>query len=536
LFKKVFDMKIGEVAPVYEERNDVYLVRPLNVKTVSDAKFTYVRVYPVNFVTSEVGAEEAAKKAEEAMEAFRREAEEKGSLEDALENLQKAMPEGKTAVVETEENFDLADPPAAWGGKEPLLKALRAAKPGDVTPPVKVGAAIYVAKLESIETPNSVTVDWAYFNNYQFENSAAVSKEEIQAYYNEHKEDYRRDEEREVAWLRARPDAFKEDIRKEVTDEMLKKYFEENIKSYQHPDPEGNMVTSEFEDVKHQVKNDYVNEKAEAAAREAMDAARKAMADEDADLQAIADEHNLEYRNLGFVSKSALGRERDLRGLPKLADDIFALEKGGISEVKTSGSDRYVFRVQDVKESFIPELEDVMEQARRDTDRSQQPERALAAMEAIRRQVSSAMKEGKTFEAIAEELSATFPKHARVSGKGTGAFTRLSFSGVYGGKAYYAGGPSSADVPGLPGGEKRFEFTRTAFSLAPGEIAGPVSEKNERQSVFVMTLSDRVEPEEPTEEDLDRIRMSMEYTLRSEMVDETINRIVAESLRVMMPE
>ena len=536
LFKKVFDMKLGEVAPIYEENNDLYIIRPLNVKEVSEAKFSYVNVYPVNFVTAEVGAEAAAAKAEEAMKAFREEAAGKGSLADALEVLQKAMPEGRSVSVRNEEDFDLSAPPQGWGGREALLEALSAAKPGDVTAPVKIGAAIYVARLDALETPKSVVVDWAYLNQGDFANADAVPNDAVKAYYNEHMEDYRRDEEREIAYFVARPDSFKEDLRKSVTDDMLKEYFNANIARYQHPDPEGNVVTAEFEEAKPQVKNDYVNEKAETAAREALDAAKEAMATEEADLEAIADEHKLEQRNLGFLSKTGLVRERELSGIPRLADDVYALDKGAITDIKAKESDLYIFKVLDVKESFIPEFDEVASKARTDTDRSLQPERAIAAIKTIREQAGSAINEGKTFAEAVEKMPVTFDKHSKVADKSTGAFARLSYNGTYGGRVYYSGGPSSADVPGLPGNEKRFRFTSTAFDLAPGEISGPVLEDNERQSVFLMALSDRIEPEPPTEEQLENARMSMEYVLRSQNVEETINRIMAESLRILIAE
>lgn len=528
LLKKVFQLKPGELADIEDTGTGIYVARLIDlVKEAKEAKVEFVRVYRTSFITAEVTAEEAVVKAEEAMAAFREEAVKKGSLEEALETLKKAMPEGdKEVSVESLDDFTRqVDPPPILANKPELLDAIFATEPGGFTPVVKVVDGYYVVHVEDVRASRSVTVDWTSIGGRNlFADPLGLSDEHLKKYYDENKEEkYRRDKQWEITYLLARDEAFNEKAEEEVTDEALAEYFEDHKEDYQYPDAEGQTVTPEFDNVKDKVKKAFVDDKSSVLATEALKAARAEMAAEDAGLQALADEHGLEYKDLGLVSEEQFGGQYAFNSIKSFKDSIFSMEKGDFSEIKTKKPDYYVFKIADVKESYIPELDEIESNVRRDADGEQQTERALALAGTLKEEIAKAMADGKTFEeavagASVEFVSSTQPSHDTTRN----AFTRRIYRG-----GWYQGGRT-----GLSG--NRPKFVETAFTLEPGEVSDPVVEENEKKTAYLLLLREQTIPEEADEDEVEKSRQSMDSVSASELTSDTIKRVQNQAAFILL--
>ncbi|NQT20163.1 MAG: peptidyl-prolyl cis-trans isomerase, partial [Planctomycetes bacterium] len=525
LFEKAFQLEPGELADIEDTGTDIFVARVVGrIKECREAKVKFVRVYEPSFITADIKAEQAPAEAKAAMTAFREEAVKKGSLEDALETLKKAMPkDGDKVSVESPEGYAASHvgPPNVFPTKEELLDAVFATEPGGFTPVVNVVLAHYVVHVLEFRQPGSVTVDWTGLRGNHLSDPVGLSDETLNKFYDENKEEkYRMDKQWEIAGLLAKDDAFKEQAEKDATDEALAKYFEDNKDDYQYADPEGQTVTPELDNVKDKVKRAFVADNTPKLAAAALEAARAQMAEEDADLEAIAKEHGLEHKNFGLANKEKFGRQTTFDPIKGFKDSIFEMKKGEVSETKTTKTDHWVIKITDVKESHIPELEEIETNVRRDADTAQQPERTLTAGKALREEIAKAMADGKTFEQAVAGASVSFQKSAKASHTvGQSAFARRIYSG--GGR--YRGGRGN-----------QLKFVEAAFALEPGTVSAPVLEENERRTAYLLLLHERKTPEPADEDQLKQSRKMMDRIGAVELTNDTVERVENQAAFIYM--
>jgi len=518
LFDRIFKMKPGELSDVIAERDMVYLVRLLDIRPCTQAKVAYVRTFQTQFITGDVSAEDAPAKAEEAMKAYRAAAEAGESLESGLEDLKKAMASDvPVSVTNVEKALNLGADIPGLEGRAAVSKAIANLKAGEISDVIKDGGGYYVVQVIETSEPEVVTADVVSFSRYSFGDPAAVSKDQLQEHYDQNMEKYRRDDEIKADYLRAKNELFIEEVSKSATDDALKAYFEVTKARWQPPaqgeDPPPEV---KFEDVKAQVRQAFVTETCTEKCIEALAAAKEEMTKEDADLQKLATDTKLEYQTLGFSSKKDLAMKQEARDIPGLPDELFALKKGEVTGIKTKGTEYYIFKVVDQKESWIPTLDEVKDKLRSDVDQALLAGRTREAAAAVKAEVEKAVGAGKKFDEAAKACPATFARHKAITLKTAESLARRSLNpyyGMYQNQGRYTGGT----VPGLAG--ERPKFIETAFSLPEGKISQPVMEENEQQAVYLVMLRKAEELEKPTDQEFEYIQGTIENLARREQVE-----------------
>ncbi|HUW35398.1 MAG TPA: peptidyl-prolyl cis-trans isomerase [Planctomycetota bacterium] len=534
--KKAFDLKPGTVSDVLEEYGNCFLLRLNAIKPCGEAKIKYVRVSPTDFTTDEVKGDDARKQAEEAMAAFREAAVKAGSLEAALDGLKKQMAPGKEVKVgETEDYFSQADAIPNIGQNKALMNAVFAAKPGEFTQVVKDISSIFVAQVEDVKN-DSVIVDVVRLairpaagrqaeTQGSFSDPNGLPKEKVSEYYEKNKEKYLRDESRKIDYVVARGSGFRQDAENAATDEALQAYFDENKAKYQGGTPD-KPEEAKFDDVKDRVKDDFITDKSGKLAEEAIAKVKDDIAKDDANVKVIARKNKLESQTLDFKTQEEVGKDYSITGIPEIKSKLFTLKKGELSDVLAKDDQRFLFKLIDIKEPYVPELKEVETRVRADLDREQMAVRALEAAGTLKADVEKAVADGKSLEDALKD-GITFTKHIKPKLQTTDTpFSRRVANPYYGmweGQPRYNGG---ATLPSDYSRRERPKLTDTAFALHRGTVSDPIREEGELQSVYVIVLRQLITPDKPDEKTLKNNRYAPERLLQKELVENTIDNIV----------
>lgn len=138
----------------------------------------------------------------------------------------------------------------------------------------------------------------------------------------------------------------------------------------------------------------------------------------DVDLKEFATEHEVPYYITDFFSKSA--PTPVINGDSKLNETLFVLEKGDVTEVVPLNNEFFIFQVVDIKDSYLPELDEVYVAVEVDYIDHMALETAKAEAE----KYLNELKEGSKWEELAKDKNKTI--------ESTNFFTRRSPPGKIG--------------------------------------------------------------------------------------------------------
>jgi peptidyl-prolyl cis-trans isomerase D len=238
----------------------------------------------------------------------------------------------------TPENFEQNQRQAMLIGK---LRAL-------VTDPVKVPE---VEARQWYDFANAkVAVDFVRIDSQQFKD-AAVTDEEVQAYYETHKEAYRIEAMRRSRYLAFLPDAFKDQV--VVSDDEVAEFYAANREMFhQAENVEASHVlirTAETDSP----------EAVEAARQRAADVAQKAR--EGADFAELAREYSEGPAAAAGGSLGRFGRDQMIK---PFADQAFSMEAGEISDPVKTEFGWHVIRLDQAYPEVTRPLEEVQDEIR----------------------------------------------------------------------------------------------------------------------------------------------------------------------------
>jgi peptidyl-prolyl cis-trans isomerase D len=256
--------------------------------------------------------------------------------------------------------------------------------------------------------------------------AAAVSEEDVQAYYETHKADYRIEAMRQARYLAFRPDAFKDQV--VVSEDEVAEFYAGNPDRYhQEESVEASHVlirTAETDSA----------ETVEAARQRAAEVTQKAR--EGTDFAELAREYS---EGPTAANGGRLGRFTRGQMVKPFADRAFSMKAGEISDPVKTEFGWHVIRVDQVHPEMTRPLEEVRDEIR---DRIVARKARALAFEAADSAWDAAYDEG-SLEGVAEARNLTLAE--------TGMFTRT--------------GPDNEDI------EEPRKFAAAAFELNVGEIS-----------------------------------------------------------------
>jgi len=169
--------------------------------------------------------------------------------------------------------------------------------------------------------------------------------------------------------------------------------------------------------------------------------ARKRLS-EGADFLAVAKE--VADMSPDAVKLGALTRDELAGMVGEAADDVFALDEGGVSQPVKSPFGWHVFRVVAIEPARAPSLDELRDSLKRDVARR----KAVDALYRLTNKLDDELGGGATLEEAAQSLELPLRKIPAVSAAGAG--------------------PDGRQVEGLP---RAPEFLETAFSLSSGDTS-----------------------------------------------------------------
>jgi peptidyl-prolyl cis-trans isomerase D len=292
-----------------------------------------------------------------------------------------------------------------------------------------VGETVRVPEVEARQwydfANTKVALAYVRVDPRQF-NEVAVSDEEVQAYYEAHKENYRVEAMRRARYLVFRPEAYKDQVA--VSDDEVAEFYAANPDMFHREESvEASHVlirTAETDSV----------EAVEAARQRAAEVARKAR--EGADFAELAREYS---EGPTAANGGHLGRFSRGQMVKPFADQAFSMEAGETSDPVKTEFGWHVIRVDQVHPEVTRPLEEVREEIRA---RIVMRKARILAFEAADGAWDAAYDEGG-LEAVAKARNLTLAE--------TGMFPR-----------------SGPDGMGI---QEPRKFAAAAFELGPGEIS-----------------------------------------------------------------
>jgi peptidyl-prolyl cis-trans isomerase D len=194
-----------------------------------------------------------------------------------------------------------------------------------------------------------VKVSFVKFLPETFRDAVKLDQAPMEAYFNEHKEDYRIPEKIKIAYIVLDPDQFAGQVK--VSDRQVKDYYEENIASFK--------VKKEIRarHILFKLEQGATEEDAEKVKARAMSVLKKARNGGDfADLAKQYSEGPTKEDggDLGYFSAGQM--------VKPFEEAAFKLEKGKISDLVRTSFGYHIIKVEDIKEARTKDLEEVREQ------------------------------------------------------------------------------------------------------------------------------------------------------------------------------
>ena len=187
----------------------------------------------------------------------------------------------------------------------------------------------------------SVNIDYVLFSPSRYQGIEAT-EEELKAYFEEHKADYKTDEKRKARYIHFNPEKFKPDIK--ITEETLREYYDAYPAEFHTP------KTVEARHILIRVGQDADEQTVEKAKQRAEDTLKLAREGNDfADL-AVKYSEGPTSRNGGF-----LGAFKKDAMVKPFSDKAFSMKTGEISEPVRTQFGWHIIKVEKINEaSTIP--------------------------------------------------------------------------------------------------------------------------------------------------------------------------------------
>jgi len=209
-------------------------------------------------------------------------------------------------------------------------------------------------------TYQPIQLAYAAFDPKQFEGQVSVDESKLQAYFQEHQQNYKESEKRQFSYVKFKVDEFLGQVN--ISEEEARQYYGDNQEKY-HQAPEVKARHILFS-VKEEASEPEVA-KVRAEAEKVLAEAKKG-----ADFAALAGKHSKDEStaknggDLGFF-----GRERMVQ---PFSDAAFSMKPGEISDLVRTPFGFHIIKVEDVR----PESTKTFEQVRTEIENAMKKEKA----------------------------------------------------------------------------------------------------------------------------------------------------------------
>lgn len=204
-----------------------------------------------------------------------------------------------------------------------------------------------------------------------------ITNAEVEAYFNEHREDYRLPPRVKARYLLITPDDIQEDTG--TTQEEIRSYYDKNIGSFQEPE------RVKLRHIMIAIPTNADTKILEEKQREAEEILKKLK--EGADFAEIALKYSQDFRtaarggDIGYLKRGAMNKEME--------DDVFSLKPGQISRIEKTSLGFHIFKVDQKKPAGIADFEEVKDKVKNEISKDKKEKKAYELTESIFKKVKS---------------------------------------------------------------------------------------------------------------------------------------------------
>lgn len=286
-----------------------------------------------------------------------------------------------------------------------------------------------------------------------------ITPEEIQAYYNKHQEEFREPEKIKITYLVFDPAAQKQKI--QIGPKEIEEYYSANEEEFQ--DKDGKI--KKLAEVKEEIVNELKEQQAEELVyEEALTASIALTEKRRGDMIRLAQNNNWPLKESKPLAQTEFIPE--LGWAPQLMNKVWQMDLDTISEPFRVGNKWVIASPQERIPRQIPSLAQITDQVRHQLKNEKADKLAQEKAEVLATEIKELMKNHTPFTIAAKSLGLKISKT----------------------KPFTIQGP----IPKLGRAE---EFTKAAFEIKPGTLAGP-EKISGGYALFSLRQTQRIDPEE----------------------------------------
>ncbi len=200
-----------------------------------------------------------------------------------------------------------------------------------------------------------VKIDYILLAPSLFREKVKASKEDIEKYFSENKEDFKKPEGVKVEYIFADQRLYEGEI--ELTDEDLREYYDDNITNYETKDG-----TKPFDEVKEKIAGILKRKEGKKKAERMISKVRNEIDSEKGDFREVAKRHSLKVETTGFLIKGQ-GSVKGIGFAPEFASTAFSLADNETSNIMETRQGYFILRPIEKRPSYIPELDTIRDEA-----------------------------------------------------------------------------------------------------------------------------------------------------------------------------
>ena len=200
-----------------------------------------------------------------------------------------------------------------------------------------------------------VKIDYILLTPSLFREKIKASKEDIEKYYSENKEEFRKPEGVKVEYIFANQRLYEGDVK--LTDEDLREYYDDHITNYETKDG-----TKPFDEVKEKIAGILKRKEGKKKAKRVIIKVRNEIDSEKGDLREVAERHSLKVETSNFLVKGQ-GSVKGIGFAPEFASTAFSLADNEISDIVENRQGYFILKPIERRPSSIPELDTIKDEA-----------------------------------------------------------------------------------------------------------------------------------------------------------------------------
>ena len=445
------------------------------------------------------------------------------SLDEAVRELAGLFTPGRLPIVNTTAFFSENQPLSIMARHQNVKDAAFALEnEGDYTPVVETTAGLFIAQLLEKKETTEATAGYVRIRPYDLQFQSEATDAQVEAYFNENKEDYRNKTSYKLEVLSRSESDYA--LKLELSDEQVKQYYEDHKEEFWRVGQDEPAQYRPLEDVEFDVKIRLRRELAKGEMPKAFEGAReKWLQDGGPSASEIAREYLLDYESTDPLPQGVHLTSRDhpaLADVPDLWDTLSSMKEGDVTQALTGRSHTALVRVVEISGGDLPEFNaSVKIRAARDLAAKLAEERAPKVAAAYRETLVRKLKESEEadFVQIAESTPMTVER---------GVAVKTGSTGYFGSGWPYSTGRGTY-IPGLRAQLKTVALE--AFKLVPGTMSDVLREPAAPRACYVLVWRDsRIPNAGNLDEDAQRFRQHFQRDIQQNDVSKWLNSIESQ--------